>query len=93
MNKERLRLSISFREEYRHIYEHILKQPNKSDYICRILQKEMERDKCLEEKIESLLSIFTENRIILTPEFLSNSTTKGEQELQNEDIDLLNTLF
>lgn len=93
MNKERFRLSISFREEYRHIYEHILKQPNKSDYICRILQKEMERDKCLEEKIENLLSIFTDNKMLSNPFLLSSSTIKGEQDLQNEDIDLLNTLF
>lgn len=93
MNKERLRLSISFREEYRHIYEHILKQPNKSDYICRILQKEMEREKCLEEKVASLLSFFSDSRMVPTPEYTPNSTTKGEHELQNEDIDLLNTLF
>ncbi|MFD1203626.1 hypothetical protein ACFQ38_00545 [Sporosarcina contaminans] len=92
MNKERLRLSISFREEYRHIYEHLLKQPNKSDYICRILQKEMEREKCLEERIASLLSFFSDSSILATTE-LPNSTTKKEQELQNEDIDLLNTLF
>lgn len=92
MNKERLRLSISFREEYRHIYEHLLKQPNKSDYICRILQKEMERDKCLEEKVTSLLSFFSDSNILST-ESLSKLTTKGEQDLQNEDIELLKTLF
>ncbi|SOC24534.1 hypothetical protein SAMN05880501_11750 [Ureibacillus xyleni] len=93
MNKERLRLSISFREEYRPIYEHLLKQPNRSDYICRILQKEIEHNKCLEEKIDNLLSIFNDNRTLSNPFLLSSSTTKGEQELQNEDIDLLNTLF
>lgn len=92
MSEQRLRLSISFREEYRYIYEHLQKQPNRSDYICRILQKEIGQEQSLEEQMTHLLSLISDKRIIFDPEIVAESG-KTEQQLQNADIDLINTLF
>ncbi|MBB2482475.1 hypothetical protein H5P36_20090 [Bacillus sp. APMAM] len=93
MSKERLRLSISFREEYRHIYEHLQRQPNRSDYICRILDKEIVQEKSLEEQIAHILNLISNKRFIVNSEIVAESSEKTEQQLQNEDIDLINTLF
>jgi hypothetical protein len=35
---KRLRLSISFKQQHRHIFEHLKSIPNKSDYICKAVE-------------------------------------------------------
>ncbi|WP_339253838.1 hypothetical protein NSQ43_05755 [Sporosarcina sp. FSL W8-0480] len=91
MSEQRLRLSISFREEYRYIYNHLRKQPNRSDYICRILQKEIAEEKSLEKQMSHLLSLISE-RYVMNLENVAE-IGKTEQKLENEDIELINTLF
>lgn len=93
MCKERLRLSISFREEYRHLFEHLQKQPNRSDYICRILQKELEQKKSLEEKIANLLNLISAKNNIINTDATTDSFGQTEQILKINDIDLINNLF
>lgn len=97
MNEQRLRLSISFREEYRHIYEHLQKQPNRSDYICRILQKEMENEKSfrsLEGRLEEILLTLTKRvEISASSNLVQDFSDQLEHSLQENDIELINELF
>ncbi|WP_026673975.1 hypothetical protein [Alkalihalobacterium bogoriense] len=94
MKEERkLRISISFRTEYRHLYDHVIKQANSSDYICRVLQKDYERkqsEKSLEEKIEELLAFLSKGEKLI----INNDTTKlMSDRLDEEEIELINELF
>ncbi|WP_026674011.1 hypothetical protein [Alkalihalobacterium bogoriense] len=91
--EQRLRISVSFRNEYRHLYDHVIKQANSSDYICRVLQKELEREqnaKRLEDKLEDLLSAINTKGILFNS---NNGTAELEQSLNDEDINLINQLF
>ncbi|RIW32681.1 hypothetical protein D3H55_12415 [Bacillus salacetis] len=93
----KLRLSISFREEYKHVYEHLSKQANRSDYICRIIDKELENEETiqrLEEKLEKLLNALVDGQAL--PVFekeQTDSNDQTEQKLRDEDIDLIKNLF
>lgn len=86
-------MSISFREEYRHLYEYLQRQPNKSDYICRLLQKELDKEKSLEEKLSHLINLISDKNIVFNTEATTEILGQAEQRLNDSDIDLINNLF
>jgi ABC-type Fe3+-citrate transport system substrate-binding protein len=93
----KLRLSISFREEYKHVYEHLSKQANRSDYICRMINKELESEETiqrLEDKLEKLLNAISKGQALVIADMKqTDSNIQAEQELREDDIDLINNLF
>lgn len=93
----RNRISFSLRKEYQHVYNFLEKQPNVSDFICRLIQKELEKELSqitLEEKVDQLLSAISKQQgILVCNQSLPGASNIEEQDLKGEDIELINELF
>lgn len=89
----RYRLSISFKKEHQHIYDHLTGISNKSDYIARALEV------FISGGGQSTISHAEIRRIVLQilheqgslPQTLPSSPS--EHQISEEDVDLLSQLF
>lgn len=86
----KLKLSISFRKQYEHLYRYLMDQPNRSDYICRLIQSDMIKKPEVDESV--IRRVFME---ILQSQIPSNPipTAQMEDQMAKDDIELLNRLF
>lgn len=87
---EQHKLSISFRRQYKHIYDHLILQPNRSDYVCRLIDADMNKKGQLSEEeirrvVMEVLQKEGGDKIGLGIETRSN--------LSHDDVDLINQLF
>lgn len=92
---KRNRISISFKQEYRHVYEHLQAITNKSDYIAKAIQEYMSGNR------ESSINHEDIRKIVI--EVLSQQGTIGTilnqkpplvpGRISSEDVDLLSQLF
>lgn len=60
---KRHKLSISFKSQYQHIYEHLQSIPNKSDYIAKAVEAYMNRkqDTASHEEIRKIVMEILQN--------------------------------
>lgn len=92
MDNKRMRVSISFKQQYRHIYEHLKSVPNKSDYVAQAVEAHMNNESmALHDQIRKIVmeilqksSVSHENHI---------SALQNGNSISTEDADLLNQLF
>ncbi|MGR6129120.1 hypothetical protein [Paenibacillus sp. SER-28] len=89
----RNRLSISFKKEHQHIYDHLQEVSNKSDFIAKALEMYIRsggQSSISNEDIRNtVLQILREKNIF--PQTLSYSPP--ENLISEEDVDLLSQLF
>jgi len=86
-----MRLSISFKQQHRHIFEHLKSVPNKSDYISRAVQAYMNHGRSdLHDQIrEIVLDILQKSPVSIS----NQSNIEQSDVLSKEDAELLNQLF
>jgi metal-responsive CopG/Arc/MetJ family transcriptional regulator len=91
---KRHRLSISFKQEYRHVYEYLQGVPNKSDYIAKAVEEYIsdEHSAITHQQIRAIvIEILQDQGGFL---FHSNQhTAVGAEKITEEDADLINQLF
>ena len=87
----RMRLSISFKQQHRHIFEHLKSVPNKSDYISKAVESYMNLGHSdLHDQIrEIVLEILQKSPV----SFENQSNIEQSDVLSKEDAELLNQLF
>jgi len=88
---KRHRLSISFKQQYQHVYEHLQGISNRSDYISKAVETYMTGNKTAasHEEIRAIvMEVVREqgNLLLVNPTFQANS-------LSTEDAELINELF
>ncbi|MEI0738834.1 hypothetical protein VQ056_23050 [Paenibacillus sp. JTLBN-2024] len=91
MNNKRHRLSISFRHEYQHVFEHLGSISNKSDYVAKAVEAYMVGKKTAAsyEEIKTIvMEVLRENETLP----LLNSSSQTDL-LSDEDAELINELF
>ncbi|NBD25626.1 hypothetical protein [Paenibacillus glycinis] len=89
--EKRHRLSISFKQDYRHVYKFLVQKPNISDYICRVIEDDIRkvkgsRDEEIRRIVMDILSAQEISGISFKPSVLHD-------QLSNEDIELIDQLF
>jgi len=86
-----MRLSISFKEQYRHIYEHLKSVPNKSDYITRAVDYYIKHESSdLHDQIREIVMDILQKSPV---SFENRPNINNNDFLSKEDVDLLNQLF
>jgi len=88
---KRMRLSISFKQQHRHIFEHLKSVPNKSDYICKAVEFYMNHGHSdLHDQIrEIVMEILQKSPVPCA----NQSNIEQSNVLSKEDAELLNQLF
>ncbi len=88
---KRMRLSISFKQQHRHIFEHMKSVPNKSDYICKAVEFYMNHGHSdLHDQIrEIVMEILQKSPVPCA----NQSNIEQSNVLSKEDAELLNQLF
>lgn len=87
---DKLKVSLSFRRQYKHIYEHLLTKPNRSDYVCRLIEANMNKKGQLsEEEIRKVVM-----KVLGKQEVgLMDIGIRDNSPLDESDVDLINQLF
>jgi len=91
----RMRLSISFKQQHRHIFEHLKSVPNKSDYISKAVEFYMNHGSSngssdLHDQIrEIVMEILQKSPVPCA----NQSNIEQSDFLSKEDAELLNQLF
>lgn len=92
MPKDYKSITISFRPDANHLYEFIRKKDNKSAYILKLIEKDMEGEDSpsLKQTIKAIiLEILSENDITLNE--IKKDT--NEENLTDYDIGIINEYF
>ncbi|WP_066372470.1 hypothetical protein [Neobacillus fumarioli] len=93
----RNKMSISFKDEFYHVYEYLKTKENVSRYICKLVEADMqnvEANEDLDTKVEKIVYRLLLNSHLLEKKSLTIKENQGETEtLSSEDIDIINTLF
>lgn len=92
MPKDYKSITISFKPEAIHLYEFIRKQSNKSAYILKLIQKDMEEevDASLKQTIKAIiLEILNDQDITLN----ESKKVANEETLTEYDIGIINEYF
>ena len=88
---KRMRLSISFKQQHRHIYEHLKSVPNKSDYIAQAVEAYMSHEStALHDQIRDIVMEILQKSPV---SFANQSNIEQSDVLSKEDAKLLNQLF
>jgi len=88
---KRMRLSISFKQQYRHIYEHLKTVPNKSDYIAQALETYLNNERTVthDQIREIVMEILQKSSV----HYENQPNIEQSDFLSKEDAELLNQLF
>lgn len=87
---DKLKVSLSFRRQYKHIYEHLLRQPNKSSYVCQLIEADLKKKGQLsEEEIRRVVMEVLEKKGIGQ---LGEGFRENDQ-LDENTVELINKLF
>lgn len=92
---KRLKLSISFKQQYRHVYEHLQGIPNKSDYIAKAVEAYINgggQSTITYENIRSIVMEILQNQGSLTLSANHPASIQIEK-ISEEDAELINQLF
>lgn len=94
------KVSVSFSGKYIHLYEFLKTKDNVSNYICSLIEKDLEKphsdDEILEAKIEEVVERILRNKNI---NYISTNTPSGYSELSEitkvsqEDVNTILGLF
>jgi len=86
-----MRLSISFKQQYRHIYEHLKTVPNKSDYIAQALETYLNNERTVthDQIREIVMEILQKSSV----HYGNQPNIEQSDVLSKEDAELLNQLF
>lgn len=93
--EKRHRLSISFKKEYSHIYEHLKTIPNKSDFIGKAVEAYMSGGHSAipnEEDIRKIIMEILQNEGNL-PVSPTQPLSPNHNQISDEDIDMIAQLF
>lgn len=92
---KRLRMSISFKKQYSHVYEYLQRQGNKSEYIAKLVERDMQNYRETgEQDIRKIVLEVLQNYVHMFPVSMSNATaTQNNGGILKEDADLINQLF
>ncbi|MDN4095647.1 hypothetical protein QYF48_22935 [Brevibacillus agri] len=92
---KRHKLSISFKTQYQHIYEHLQSIPNKSDYIAKAVEAYMNRkqDTVSHEKIRKIVMEILQTQGVHSSASIPSSSSQVMEHFTEEDADLINQLF
>ncbi|MCM3472186.1 hypothetical protein [Brevibacillus borstelensis] len=92
---KRHKLSISFKSQYQHVYEHLQSIPNKSDYIAKAVEAYMNRkqDAASHEEIRKIVMEILQNQGIHSSVQIPSSPSQVVDLISEEDTDLINQLF
>jgi len=93
---KRLKISISFKKQYRHAYEHLLRQENKSEYIAKLVERDMQNEQEQGnigswENIRNIVLEILQSQKYSIP--TSRSSQLNNSDFTKEEIDLINQLF
>lgn len=87
---DKLKVSLSFRRQFKHVYEHLLGQPNRSSYVCGLIEADLNRKgKLSEEEIRRVVMEILRDQ---GKGPLGVEITDYDQ-VDHSDIDLINQLF
>ena len=90
------KISISFSKNYEDVYNFLIEKPNISQFICEIVKEKMvqEQDNSLEKQVEKIVEKLLEKLLIdKGVSMLSNGNIANISHLNNEDKDLIDSLF
>lgn len=87
---EKHKLSISFRRQYKHIYDHLILQPNRSHYVCRLIDEDMNKKGQLSE--EEIRRVVMEELGKQGIRQLDEGFRENDQ-LDEDTVELINKLF
>lgn len=92
---KRHKLSISFKSQYQHIYEHLQSIPNKSDYIAKAVEEYMYRRQATasHEEIRKIVMEILQNQSVHSSVPITSSPSQVMELISEEDADLINQLF
>lgn len=92
---KRHKLSISFKSQYQHIYEHLQSIPNKSDYIAKAVEAYMNRkqDTASHEEIRKIVMEILQTQGVHSSAPIPSSSSQVMEHFTEEDADLINQLF
>jgi len=88
---KRMRLSISFKQQHRHIFEHLKSIPNKSDYIAKAVEFYMNH--CSSDLHDQIREIVLEILQKSSVHYVNQPNIEQSDFLSKEDAELLNQLF
>lgn len=95
MDKRIRRLSISFKKEYQHVFDHLNGISNKSEYISKAVEHYMNgRHSAIqnEEDIKKIVIKILQNQGNL-PQSLTQPPSHAEDHISDEDIEIIAQLF
>jgi len=87
--------SISFKQQYRHVYEHLQGIPNKSDYIAKAVEAYINgggQSTVTYENIRSIVMEILQNQGGL-PLVTNQPSTSQVEHISQEDAELIDKLF
>lgn len=93
--KNRNRLSISFRKEHQHIYEHLMGISNRSDFIAKALEAYISggsQQSVTYDEVRRIVAEILQGRSQMAQTFIQPSPSL-ENQISEEDADLLSQLF
>ncbi|MBS5913109.1 MAG: hypothetical protein KID09_21215 [Paenibacillus macerans] len=93
--ENRKRLSISFRKEYQHIYQHLMSVSNKSDFIAKALDAYISgggQPSVSHEEIRKIVAEILQGQSNMAQTLIQPSPSL-ENQISEEDADLLSQLF
>lgn len=89
---DKRKLSISFSVEYEYLYNYLKDMPNRSNFICQTLKKNL--NGCNEQSdLEEIVERAVIKAIEKQGNININSRTVNKQDVSDEDRDLINNLF
>lgn len=95
MGKDKRRLSISFRKEHHHIFEHLMTVVNKSDFIAKALEAYITdggQSSISHKEVRRIVAEILQDRSKTDQTFIQSSTSL-ENQISEEDAELLSQLF
>ncbi|WP_297992530.1 hypothetical protein [uncultured Anoxybacillus sp.] len=98
---QRKSFSISFRKKFKHVYEFLLEKKNNgenvSDYICRLIEHDMNKTSGthddLEEKVRGILKKITNNPCFIESEHEKNTDDDLFTDQKHDSSHLIDKLF
>lgn len=92
--EQRNRISISFKREYHHVYEHLQSIINKSDYISKAVEQYMqtEHSPVNHEEIRKIVMEILQSQGNLFPA-LNHPSSPADAMICDEDVALIADLF
>ena len=89
------KISISFSKNYEDVYDFLIKKPNISQFICQVVRERIiqEQEDSLENQVERIVKRLILEKGLYIENLPPNDFGTATDILENEDKDLINSLF